>query len=435
VTTRRVSPILARYLVLATANVAARALAFAAMVAVVRAYGAADFGAIGFATSVVAYAAMFGACGLDVLSVRAVAGRAAPMARLTSTVVLLRLALGAAAYLALIVLAVTAPALRAVAGLVAVYGLSLLVSPLSLTWVAEGLQTVGVLALADLGTQALSLLVLLAGLEAGAGLWAVPAAQVAAELTVAAGVFLWARRAVGRPGRPLPAGQWRAMVVQAAPIGGAKVLRAAALGSDLVVLGCYVGMADVGYYTGALKLYLLGIALTCLYFVVLFPRLVRGAANSTAALWVEVRSSLRLTLAVGMPAVGLAAVLARPVLEWLYGTAFGVATESLQLLLAALLVQQLIGHYRNVLLAQGRQTADLRAVAWGSAAHVAFKVALVPALGISGAALGTLLGEVALLALVWRAAHDGAQAGRRPRPALEEVRVEMALADGAECRI
>ncbi|MFO0809715.1 MAG: oligosaccharide flippase family protein [Gemmataceae bacterium] len=402
-------PLIGRFLLLAGANVAARGMAFAATVLVVRAFGSAGLGELSFVLSIVTYAVTVGTCGLDLYAVRAVASRAAAVGDLARRVVVIRLALGTATYVTLVALALAVPSLRAVAGLVAVFGLSLLTTAVTLTWVAEGLQNVRVMALTDVGTQGLYLLLLLAGVTLAGGLWVVPVAQLLAEGLIAAALIAWVWRTFPRPGPLLPRTQWRAILAQSAPIGGARLLRAVAVGSDLVMLGFYVGMTEVGYYSAAYKLYLVGMSLGALYLVLMFPRIVRSASDSPAALQREVHASFRFVLSVGIPAVAALAACSPGLLGALFGSPFQAGARSLQLLLVTLLIQELTGHYRNVLLAQGRQTTDLTLVAVSAAAHVGLKVTLIPELGIEGAALGTLLGEALLLILTWRSArlHDG----------------------------
>src|SRR2546425_794458 len=84
-------------------------------------------------------------------------------------------------------------------------------------------------------------------------LWPAPAAQVFAEGAVAAGLFIWVLGNAGRPTVSLPWRYWASILSQAAPIGGAKVMRTVALGSDLVLLGFLVSREELGWYAAAYK--------------------------------------------------------------------------------------------------------------------------------------------------------------------------------------
>ena len=76
-----------------------------------------------------------------------------------------------------------------------------------------------------------------------------------------------------------------------------------------------------------------------------------------------------------------------------------VALAVFDCLLLAVIVSLLNGHLRQALIALGYQRLDLRNTALSSGVHVLTKVALIPVLGIAGAALGTLIGEAFLAAL------------------------------------
>lgn len=394
--------LISRYATLAGADLATRALGFALMLVVVRWFGPSGFGEIGFATAIVTYALVIGAGGLDVHSVRVVAGAPEALAETVGTVVAVRLTLALATYAVLLVLAASVPALRGVSGLIALFGLSLFTGALSLSWVPESLQRTHVLALANLGTQLIGLALLPAALALVRDPRAVPIAQVAAEALVAGGLFLWCRRSFGSFARPLPWRRWGAILSESAPIGGSKAMRAVALGSDLVLLGFLVPMRELGWYGAAYKLFLLGVAAGATFYVVVFPRLVQRAGDPTGALAREVRFCLGCLAAVALPAVAVAALVSGPVLALLFGPSFGAATGSLRWLLLALLANLTNNLFRFVLMARGRQAVEFSLGSAAAAAHVLFKLLLIPALGISGAGLGTFLGELTFLALTSR---------------------------------
>lgn len=406
----RHNPLLFRYVLLAGADICAKALGFSVSVVVIRFFGPSGFGEVNFATTIVTYALMFGTLGLDVYSVRRLARSPQSLGSLLGTTVVLRLLLGATAYLALLALAALMPALRDVFGTVCLFGLTLFTTALSLTWVAEGLQKTHVLALANLGIQLLWLVFVAAALAWGAGLWAVPLAQVLGEGVVAVGLYAWVTKRFGRPRFLLPGQRWTDILRQSAPIGGGRVMRAIALGSDLLLLGFLVSRTELGWYAGAFKLFLVSTSLGALYFVVLFPRMARAAAEPVSTLAQELHASIGRVLLAAAPFAAVLALFAAPLLQTLFGPSFTAAAPSFQVLLVALLVNLTGNHFRNALVAQGRQRLDFGVTAAASAVHVVSKALLIPVLGILGSALGTLVGEITLMVLGWRATRLGHEA-------------------------
>jgi len=195
------------------------------------------------------------------------------------------------------------------------------------------------------------------------------------------------------------------MFLDAAPMGGTKLIRSIALGSDLLVVGLMLSAEDLGHYAGAVRLFMFLMSLAGAYFVVLLPRLARRRAEAVGALAEELGSSLRRVMVAATAVVGLMAWLARPLLTHLFAPSFGAATVALRLLLLALLANLVGRHFRQVLLVSDRQVLDLRATALAAGVHVALKLVLVPRFGLTGAALGTLVGEVTLMAVLWWAAR------------------------------
>ncbi len=146
---------------------------------------------------------------------------------------------------------------------------------------------------------------------------------------------------------------------------------------------------------------LLGFAAS--YFIILLPR-ISERAHDGGAMAAELRDSFRRILPTAVIAMALLAALAGPLLRILFGAEFGGAALSLRILALALLVNVSLRHYRQVLLARGLQRLDLRSSIIGGIVHVGAKLALIPAMGIAGAAVGTLIGELALFVLQRRAA-------------------------------
>jgi len=415
-------PVIGRYAMLGTAEVLARVIGFAATLVVVFRFGDAGFGRVTFAASVVMYALFLSVFGTDIYAVRWIAREPGHVGRAVSTMMALRLVVAAIVMALLLLVAMLSSRLRQDLGLIAVFGGTLVSGAVTINWVPQALQRFSALAVASLGTQALYLLLLLAAVWLRTDLWVVPTAQVLAETAVAIGLLVWLRARVTRWARPAPLREWWTILVDSAPIGGARFLRMFALGSDLVLLGFLVSNQDLGWYGGAYKLFMLCVSLGALYFVILLPRLVQAAARPGPGLRDEVASSQKCVLVGSLALAAALMLLSRPLLETLFPAPFSAATNSLRVLIVAFVIGQIHGHYRNTLLAVGRQRTDLLLVAITSTAHVGLKLALIPWLGILGAAVGTLIGETLLAILGWAAtrrelAAGASQTSTSPAPA------------------
>lgn len=402
-------PILKRYLFLAGADLAAKGIGFVVAVALVRHFGSVGFGQISFASSIVMIGVLVAACGLDVYAVRNVARKPETLGAMAGAVIAIRLLLGAFVYSALLLLAAHVPSFNEIFWLIAFSGLLIFTGAVSLTWAPQALHQTNVLAAANFSVQLIYLLALLAVINTNMGLWAAPCALVLAETAVAVALLIWTCKIVQWRMRPFPLKKWFDIIKQSAPMGGSGLARTVAMGSDIIILGFFVPMEQLGWYVGAYKLYQLGNSLCAQYFVILLPRLSQKAADPSASLQAEVFQSLKNTLLVAAPLVTFAAITSDGILRSLFDPSFVTASVSLQVLLLALLFNLVSGHFRHTLLACGRQVQDFRLVAIGSIVHVVMKLALIPTLGIEGAAFGVLAGEISLTIMAVKAVRWNSQ--------------------------
>ena len=410
-----------RYAVLTGANLLAAVAGFLAVLSIVEHFGPAGLGDTSLALAVVGYALTIAACGTQLHAVRRVAAAPETVGTVVGTVMLVRLGVGLATYLGLIALLTVVPGLAEIRLLSALFALSIFTNAFNVSWVGQALHRTSVLAAANFATQLLYLLGLWSFLAWRPALTTVAGCKVAADLTVTLALVLWLRQRVGpieRPGSPREL--WRTLS-QAAPLGGTKLLRTLALGSDLLLVGLLVSRRELGHYAGAMKLFMLLMSLAAAYFVILLPRLAQRAEGG-GALAHEVTASLGRVLPVAIPAVVGLALFARPLLAGLFEPSFTTAALALRLLGLAFLANLIGRHFRQVLLVRGRQTTDLRLTSFAAAVHVTLKIALIPWLGLTGAALGTLLGETTLMLVLWRAARPELagtplrEVANRPRP-------------------
>ena len=390
------------------ADVASRGLAFLGTLLIVRAFADEAFGQLGVATTVVAYALQASTCGLDVFAVRHGARHPDQVGATASSVMAMRSALGIAAYTLLMVVCWALPSLRPIVPLVALLGLTIFTGALSLTWVPQALQQTRALAAANLAIGALYFVGVLIITRTGAPLLSVAVAQVAAEALVAVGMYRWLRARAVRLVAPLPLAEWGRVLRESAPIGASWLLRTVALGSDLVLLRLLlVSDAQIGWYNGASRLFALMMGLSAVYFTILFPRLSQRAAESPSAFRAEALGSLARVLPLALAGALGVALLAPWGLRLLFAPSFAGAATALRILGAAALVNAINNHFRYMLLATNRSHVDLRNTAVATAAHVLFKLTLIPLAGIEGAALGTLAGEITVLALgIWATRGD-----------------------------
>ena len=410
---------------LAAGQAVGRLFTFGTTLYLARVLGAEPFGALTFAIAVVAYAAVIVDFGFDALGPVEMARRGASPAALVGTVMTVRLGLAAAAVSALAAFAFVAPLDPTTVRLLLVFGLSLPIAALDLRWALLGTESMAAVAAAEVVLQAVPMMGALLFVRGPGDLWIVPLTLVAAQgACAAAGWAAWAAR-WGWPRLGTDRDLARTLLSAAFPLVGSAAVGVLLHNFDLVLIGLWLGLGPAGRYGAAARVVWLPTVLLVAYTAAVRPTIVRAHAEGPSMVEVVVSRSHRLMAVAGLGGAVGGAILARPLLEALYGSAYTAGAPALRVLLAALLLMVFSRPYRVLLVAARKQGWDFRILLAAAVVNVAGNVAFLPRLGLLGAALATLASEALLLAL----AHA---AVRRLAPGIGLVRhlVRPALCAG-----
>ncbi len=383
---------------LSTGELVARALGFLAFVHLARRLGVETFGVLEWAISVTAYLLLAADSGVDLWATRSSA-RGSDPGELAGRVVSLRLLLAAAVFTLLLLLLPLMPAYPRLRPLLVIFGLTLFAQAASLKWAFLGAEDMRGVAQGLILAQAVFALAVFALVRTPDQVLFVALARLAADLATAA--FFWARF-IGRRGRR-PAG-WSlggsmSILRPALALGAASALGLMSFNFDTLVIGPLLGPAAVGLYGAAYKPVIVALALPLSWFAGLFPVLARSRGESPAAFDAVVAASVRLLAAIALPIGVGATFLAEPIVDLLFGEPYAASAPIFRLLAWSAVLTILRGTFRQSLAAVGRHDLDLRCAALATGANVVLTVALIPSLGLMGAALATVVSEGLWLAL------------------------------------
>lgn len=400
------------FLVLAGSQLVARLLTVASLAYLARVLEVEAFGAVGFATVVVAYAMVLVDSSIDLIGMRRIAGDAAEAATVVPTLVAVRVAMAA---LGLLLLAAASPLFAATpsgAGLVLLQGLTMLTFAVNLKWALQAFERNLPVGASFVLTQALNLGGLVALVHGPEQLLRVPLVQIASELA-GASLLAVAYRGVRRPGSAARTGPSRelaaTLVRDAMPMAGSRVLRAININSDLLVLGIAATPTAVGLYTAVSRILFALRELGDLYYIPLLPQLSRDALGEAGAVAPTLERALRVAGAIILPVAVVGSLTATDLLVFAFGSEFGSASVALRILLGGGVFMMLGAGYRLTLVALGRQDVLLPIMAGGAALAVALNVLLVPRLSIVGAALAATSSELLVLVLSMAAIRRSAR--------------------------
>jgi O-antigen/teichoic acid export membrane protein len=168
--------------------------------------------------------------------------------------------------------------------------------------------------------------------------------------------------------------------------------------TDLILVGYLRGNRDAGLYAAASKLPLSVIAVAALWFTVAMPETAR---LSSSGLRDRIQQQTRVTattaMVVGLPFVVLGPLFATDIATIVFGRRFTDAGAPLAILSASVAISLVQIVVTSVVIGAGRERPYVRAMSFGAGANVLLNLALIPTLGIVGAALATVVAETIVL--------------------------------------
>jgi PST family polysaccharide transporter len=367
-------------------------------VLIARALGPADFGVLSSVSALLSLFVAVGALGLDSVTVREFVDNPDDTDSVAGTVFVLKLGGSAIATLcgvaAAALLRPADPREWHVAAAIGVGQLFLAFDAIDY-WFQSRLQsrhTVVARTAAFLIVSAVRVVILWRGATLYALAWAISLESILAACGM---LLVYRREAPGRLRR------WRVRVAIARellsrswPLAFSGLVVAVYMRLDQVMLAHMSGDTEVGIYSVAVRLAELWYFLPTAVATSTLPALLRSRTASPAVYDAQIRRIFVWMAGAGyVVAIGLT-LLARPVVELLYGAAYRPAVPSL-IVLAWTGIFVCLGVAReNWMLAEGHMRLSLATTAIGALVNTVLNVFLIPVYGAVGAALATLIAQL-----------------------------------------
>ena len=390
----------------ARASVAGASTALLAVLVMIagRFLGDAEYGKFSYALALAMIFETLVDFGLKEITTREVARERQVAPRIVAHTLGLKLALGAAASVALVVavrLLREEPDVRLACYLL---GAASLLRSFLLTFrhTLQGLERFGLDSTIVVVDRTLLLVLGVGALTAGLGLLGLAVSFVAARVLSLSVAYALA---VGQLGPVRPAFDvtgWRALQLQALPFGVFAVAFYLYNYVDTVMLGDLRTDAETGQYNAAYRWYEGLSTVAQVLQAVLIPRLASQFVTDRAAHGRLSRMGLAISIGVGVPVSAAAIVLAKPLVTLLPGPGYAAAAPVLQLLASGFVFVFPVFVLYAVALSVDARSWLLRTAVIGCLANIAMNLVLIPRYGMHGAAIATVAGEALSLAvLTW----------------------------------
>lgn len=394
------------YLALLAGEIFSKLATFAALAFLARTIGPAGFGRVEFAGAVMLCAGLLVDQGLSLYGAREIAKAPERTASLLTEIVGTRFVLAVCAYAVVALFALLHEHDAVITQLLLIYGLSLLVTPLLLTWVFQGHNKMGWVAAAQLIRQLIFAAVVLALVHTASEVWIVGAAEVIAVSCAAAYTFLMYRNHL-RPKFARVALRFtvsKQLLKEGVPIGLSQMFWMVKTFGATLLVGLIAQPGDVGFFAAAMRVFVALHTFVWLYYFNFLPALAQSWSHSDdgrQSFHGLVNRSMRFVSWTVAAFVVVWLALAEILVTAVYGIDFAPAAEAMRWLGITCALAAINGHYRYGLLAAGRQAVEMWCSAGGALLAGAALVVGYNNYGLAGAAAGLALVEAVILVVTW----------------------------------
>jgi len=365
-----------------------------------RILGASGTGKVSFAISIVSYFTMAAALGIPTYGIRAVARVRNNQEKLNKTVqeiLSIHLVMMVLVLLAYIVAIDFIPRFQSDKLLFWIVGITILLDPLGVNWLYQGLEQYGYIAKRSIFLKFISLILMFIFIHSSEDYVFYGVTSILASAGSNVLNFINLRKYVSLK----PIGNYnikqhlKPIMILFAQVIAVNVYT----NLDNVMLGFMKTDVDVGLYTAAVKVKTILVSLVTSLGAVLLPRLSYYiTVNKKNEFYVLIRKAYNFVIVVALPLMLFTIFYAQDCLIFLSGKGFIGATLAMQIIAPTILLiglSNLLGI--QVLTPLNREKQLVYSVVAGAIADLILNIIFIPKMGAAGAAFGTLVAELVVL--------------------------------------
>jgi O-antigen/teichoic acid export membrane protein len=301
-----------------------------------------------------------------------------------------------------------------------IQGIGLIVTLISLDFVFQGLQRMGVIAARQVAASLLVLIAVLVLIEGRDDVYVAAAIPVAATGLTAIWLLFRIRRGVGAIAFRVRFGESKTVLRVILPFAVSGTMSTIFYNTDIVMLGFLADHRAVGLYVGAYRMFVISLIVGSLIGASYGPALA-ASWRDDALRRSGFQEFIGAMFFVGMPIAAAGIAFPGEVMALVFGVEFEPAQGAFVILMAAVAFTYVAAAGGVSLIAWNDQTAHMVILTLGAVANVVANLALIPPFGIIGAAGATLTCQgivaIAILVRIHRR-HVTVEAARLARPML-----------------
>ncbi len=372
-------------------NIIARLFGFVVIVYLARILGPNGFGKISFAMALVAYFALINNMGLPLLGTRKIAREKEKINYYSGNILLIRIFLACLGFGLLLLVTSLLPKSAQMKHLILLYGLGIIPSALLLDWAFQGVERMEYIGLGRILASGIYLALVLWLVKTSANILRIPVFCVTGNIFMIGLLFFIFIKRFGRPRPRLNLAAAKSLLREALPIGLTFIIGPIILYTDTIMLDFMRGDTEVGYYNAACKIGMILVMFSVFYQDAVYPIVSKFYKTSQELLKKVQTYSAKLMVATALPLAVGGVILARPLMNLLYGTDYDKGIIALQILIWFFAFEYTYSVFARGLLACDRDKERLKIITIMTVANVVLNFILIPPFGLKGAAIATVL--------------------------------------------
>lgn len=377
-------------------------IGFIAVIYLARILGPGGFGKINFAIAIVTYFTLIANMGLPLLGTREIAREKDKIKDYIGSILTLRLCL---AFLGFCLLLLTAFLLNKpieIKYLIVLYGFGLIPAALLLDWAFQGVEKMEYIGLGNILSATIYVVLVFFFVKSPEQILLIPCFQIAGNFLATVILFSIFVKNVGKPRFRLDIVSWKNLFYKALPIGFSLIMIQIFYNIDTVMLGFMRSDEEVGYYNAAYKIILLLIMSVGAYHDAIFPIISNFYKTSQDSLKHLLLFTTKLMVAIALPLAVGGTILAKQIINLLYGAEYDKGIIALQILIWTAAINCIDTVYSRGLLISNRENEYARVLIIVAAVNIILNFLLIPHFGLIGAAIATVFAQCIALLMFYR---------------------------------
>lgn len=356
-------------------------------------------GKVSFATSLISYFAMFAQLGIPTYGIRACAKVRDDKQKLTKTVhelFIINLIMSIISYVILFIMLFTVPKLQHEKTLYMIVSLTVFFNLIGMEWLFKGLEQYSYITIRSIIFKAVALVLMFMLVHEKSDYIIYGAITIFAGSAAHTMNFFYARKFISF--RPMKNYEFRPHLKAVAVFFAMACATTIYTHLDTVMLGFMTTDEDVGYYNAAVKIKTILVSIVTSLGTVLLPRASYYVEHGQMAEFRRISSkALNFVFLISVPLATYFMIFAKEGIFFLSGTSYANSILPMQIIMPTLILIGLTNILGiQILVPLGREKTVLYSEIVGAVVDLALNALLIPSMASAGAAIGTLMAELAV---------------------------------------